>query len=177
MRNFFLLLLAVVAALCCSCKDDDDGRLDTDAMVYLNGVENPAKWNPNLNLTVPEVVRECYVISFWNEIYNSMLERGWAPHQKDTVNNRLLMYGTDIIDQDGRITDEFIKGEDITFQTEARDTIGYIPNATLRAAETAIREAYAKGNYTECYELFHTAFTFHPISATEYKRLKAQGLN
>lgn len=173
-----LLLLAVVAAVCCSCKDDEgNGKLDPNALVYLNGVDRPTKANPNLALTVPEIVRECYILSFYNEIYQSQLQRGWSDNQRDTVNNRLLMWGTDIINQDGYISDEFVTGIDVTFLTENLDTIAYIPNATLRVAEAAIREAYAAGNFAACYELFHTAFTFHPITGAEYKALKAQGLN
>lgn len=57
------------------------------------------------------------------------------------------------------------------------DTIAYIPNATIAAARLAVKDAYDAGNYDEVYRLFDSAYTFHPITGTEYKELKKQNLN
>ena len=56
-------------------------------------------------------------------------------------------------------------------------SIAYIPNATLRTAETAIRAAYEAKDIEACYTAFNTAYTFTPITGAEWRALKSAGQN
>lgn len=56
------------------------------------------------------------------------------------------------------------------------DTIGYVPNRVIKAAEAAIHTAFEAGDYERCTQLFETAYTFQPITGAEWRELKAQGI-
>lgn len=120
--------------------------------------------------------------------------------QRDTLsqNPALLMFGTDIITMDGELHRTFIDARDnviVQFSLDGKpltyddimailddriyrvkeDTIAYIPNSVMDEATKKIEEAYNDSNYTEVYRLFNEAFTFKPITAKQWKRLKALG--
>ncbi len=187
MKTIITLAATIFAALTLtSCEKPNPAEqvLDPDAMISLrpaSGVKAVTK-NP-AHLTANEIVEQATDIWFWNFDYTTQnaLGRGFAESQRDLINMRLLMWGTDIIDQFGEYVGEFIESHDVvlTKQTSinSKDTIGYISNATLRAAEAEIKEAFAQGDYTTCYEVFDRAFTFEPITAAEWRELKARGEN
>ena len=85
----------------------------------------------------------------------------------------------------GELTREFIESwdmilvtrEDINGGKPISDTIAYIPNATLRTAETAIKAAFNAGNYDEVYRLVDEAYRFTPINGADWKALKENGTN
>ena len=187
MNKYLFLFSILLLAVGCS-KDkapDNKGQLDPDAMISLRPAEG-ARSETN-HLAALEIVKQAYEISFIHNGFpgSSHLRRGFADHQRDLnpENPRLLMYGTDIIDQYGEYTSEFIEGHDFVLTRQLSitphllDTIAYIPNVVIRAAEIAIKAAYADDNYTECYRLFDTAFTFIPITGAEWRALKAEGQN
>lgn len=185
MKQFFILLFAVAAFM--GCEKEKDNLLDPNAMIAINPApEIKAETNPK-HLSAKEIVEQATILSWWNMPEGSFMasERGFGDHQKDFINHRLLMAGFDVIQTTGKIELGFIEGTD--FLVEAwydrgkpefrKDTIAYIPNAVIRAAEVKIKEAYAKGNYTECYRLMDEAFTYTPITAAEWRALKAAGNN
>lgn len=197
-----LILLAAAAALV-ACDKNDNGRLDPNAMISLRqGKAAPASHAAALagmesrageHLSALEIVKQTHTIVFLNKVYypdSEELSRGFADAQRDFVNERLLMWGDDIIREDsGELGTTFIYGEDIVlvriidginevgYPDRVRDTIAYIPNATIRAALEAIETAYARKDYNKIYKLFDQAFTFLPITGPEWQALRRQGLN
>lgn len=110
--------------------------------------------------------------------------RGFDTLQRDTVIPCLKMWATDIIDMDGNLHPDFIESYNCLLEIwetpsafSRKDTIGYIPNSVLRAAEAAIKAAYAANDDEEVYRLFNEAFTFRPVTGEEYRALMRDSLN
>lgn len=59
----------------------------------------------------------------------------------------------------------------------AWDTVAYVPNAQLIAAEPLVRAAFEKGDYNECYRILEKAYTFIPITGAQWRKLKAENKN
>nr|DAU83418.1 MAG TPA: protein of unknown function (DUF5016) [Caudoviricetes sp.] len=57
------------------------------------------------------------------------------------------------------------------------DTIAYVPNAQLIAAEPLVRAAFERGDYNECYRILEKAYTFIPITGAQWRKLKAENKN
>ena len=57
------------------------------------------------------------------------------------------------------------------------DTIAYVPNAQLIAAEPLVRAAFERGDYDECYRILEKAYTFIPITGAQWRKLKAENKN
>ena len=55
------------------------------------------------HLTPAQIVRKAYSLDMSNGINAFHMRRGWAEQQRDTVNNKLLMYSTDVISIDGEL--------------------------------------------------------------------------
>ena len=127
--------------------------------------------------------------------------RGFSSNQRDTsdVAPCLKMFGTDIIDMYGAFVPEFIGGEQVVLTRlwlimpegdtvmfdpitrypheymatkVLKDTIAYIPDATLRAAETVIYAAWNLQDNEEVYRLFNEAFVFVPVTGAEWRALQ-----
>lgn len=188
MRPLYLLSLIILTSLISCGKDDGGttkGRLDPNAMISLRpaiGVKSEAVITNPDHLTAKEIVEQAHAMRFESN-YGGLI-RGFSEVMRDIPNTRLLMLGEDIISQNGEYVPNFIEGYDIVFIREISpnpnflvDTIAYIPNVTLRAAETAIKAAFAKEDYAACYKLFDEAFTFIPITGEEWRALKAAGTN
>lgn len=198
---YFLTLTLIIAAVLVSCSKSDDRKpWDPNAMISLRpavsiaaGVHvlrpeagvpagTKAETTPQ-HLTAKEIVEQAYSIQLINDLLSGYFTRGFTDNQRDVDNLRLLMYGFDVIDQFGDFVPDFIEGYDLVFTRQLTvlpstvDTIAYIPNATLRVAETAIKAAYAKEDYEACYKIFDEAFTFIPITGAEWLALKAAGTN
>lgn len=198
MRQILLfagLIAILLAASSCDDKNDKNKRLDPDAMISLRMAKNvqnapqttESRANEDGHLSALEIVkqvREMYFTNRRNYPSSDEMARGFADAQRDFANERLLMWGTDIIDQQGELTPEFIQAENVVLVRNdladfrfKGDTIAYISNATLRAAETVIYAAYAQGDYEQVYKLFDQAYTFIPITGAEWRELQRQGLN
>ena len=57
------------------------------------------------------------------------------------------------------------------------DTIAYVPNAQLIAAEPLVRAAFERGDYDECYRILEKAYTFIPITGAQWRKLKTENKN
>lgn len=191
MKMFIILLLSIFLLASCAPEEEPVFRLDPNAMISIK--PDPTAFQPTMlrsskgYLSAMEIVKQTSVMQFRNEPYFGIgvAERGFSEGQRDTsaANPCLKMFGTDIIDQFGNYTPEFIEGHDVILihftyvQSETiRDTIGYIPNAVVRAAEDSIKIALASNDTEAVYRIFNNAFTFRPITGAEWIALKMQGL-
>lgn len=183
-----ILIIALFAAVSCT-KEPSKGQLDPNAMISLKpdlsatqSVQTKAIWH----LSNKEIVKQARNLSWYNEsISGTSITRGFIEAHRDTVNVRLLMWGTDIIDQFGNYVTEFIEGRDFVIRRSftvlptppVYDTIAYIPQSIIIAARSQIKAAYDAGDYTTVYALFDNAFKFRQITGAEWRALKAQGQN
>lgn len=179
-----LIIVAIATLFFTACQKDGGSMLRPDAKLALNAATSKAETNPE-HLTARELVEKTTAIHAGND-----WDRGFASEQRDFVNNRLMMWGSDVITGEGTLSETFISMSDVVLEHWPTlhtpewvdegyecDTIAYIPNAVLRQAETKIRAAYAAENYDEVYKLFNDAYTFYPITGAEWRALKAQGEN
>lgn len=204
MKNLHFIALVLVAGLLTGCKKEDNGQFDTSVMIALNA---PKELSANQTIATKsdgeqqrisprQIVEETTVISYHNYDINPdgrVLERGFNEKQRDLINNRLLMFNSDVINPyTHRVSPGFIDGCDFLLVTwrygdgslweEATgsgevfiDTVAYIPTKIVHEAAVKIREAHAKKDYATCYRLFHEAFTFYPITGKEWRELKTNG--
>lgn len=180
-----LILIFIIALFACE-KDDKKGKLDPNAVVSikpdLSAVSTKAAWH----LSNKEIVKQARNISFYNEaVFAGPGIRDFIEAHRDTVNVRLLMWGTDIINQFGEYVTEFIEGRDFVIRRSftvlptppVYDTIAYIPQSVINSARAQIKAAYDDEDFTTVYTLFDNAFKFRPITGAEWRTLKAQGIN
>ena len=128
------------------------------------------------HLSALEIVKQADIMRLI--IGTSVGDVGFA--SKDTITPCLKRYGTDIISSDGKLVPDFLEATDCVIERFydsgtpkfRRDTIAYIPNSVIRAAEIEIKAAYDKKEYDTVYRLFETAFTFQPITGAEWRELK-----
>lgn len=99
MKRIFILC-GIVAVLAACNKEDNNGKLDPSAMIALNPAPGVKADNPE-HLTAREIVEQTAYMAFEYLDGQPDCRRGFADHQRDLVNNRLLMYGTDIIGKRG----------------------------------------------------------------------------
>lgn len=173
MKKILFSLIVLLALV--SCEKDkieiDKGKLDPNATILIRagkGVKTRA-FVPDL--TALEIVEQTMGMTFKSHYFSGnyydeikILDRGFGDNQRDFDIPALKMFGTDIIETDGRFIKDFLYGTEIYLVTEKWDTIGYIPQNVIDNARVLIESAYNDENYTEVYELFNTAFTFLPIS-------------
>jgi len=181
-----IILIFLVAALA-GCKKEDKGQLDPNAVISIRpdlsvSLQTKAVWH----LSNKEIVKQARNLSWYNEtISGTSITRAFIDAHRDTVNVRLKMWGTDIIDQFGNYVTEFINGRDFVIrrnlapptQTPIYDTIAYIPQSVIVAARSQIKAAYDNGDYNTVYALFDSAFKFRQITGAEWRALKAQNQN
>lgn len=177
--------IAMLVFLGCN-EEQGNGILDPDATIKIRPAEASLSNSPglrsSLHLTGLEIVKLTDAMYFRYE--NTIFDRGFHALQRDTVEPCLMMYGTDIIDQQGNYHPRFIEStdcvliriHDLNQETEWIDTIAYVPNDVLHAAQVRIKAAYDVQDYNTCYQLFDSAFVFIPISGPEWRELKALGL-
>jgi len=162
------------------------GQLDPNAMINIRpGSPIFAQNNAGLrsinagHLSALEIVKQTTNLMYTYQ--GDPWARGFSEPQRDTITPMLKMWGTDIIDFDGNYMPKFIESENCILQRIINankpnmviDTIAYIPNAVLRAAEARIKQAFAREDYTTCYHVFDSAFVFIPITGSEWETLKA----
>ena len=187
MKKLLLLMSIALLLVACDKKDDDlsKGKLDPNAMITIkagavtksgiNGWDDEKGEDVHLtvkyNLSPIEIVTETMNMTFRSHYAGStyydvptILDRGFGDNQRDFDIPALLMFGTDIIETDGRFIKDFIYGQDFYLVNKDLDTIGYIPQTVIDNARRLIEIAYEDKNYTEVYKVFDEAFTFLPIS-------------
>jgi len=190
-----LIFILAIAAVLASCKTDELKvfQIDPNAMISIKPDAKAFKSQAMKvkattgHLSSLEIVKQTTAIQINSFLFGKVQigERGFESNQRDTISAIpcLKMYGLDIINSDGEYVHDFIESTDcillkfsLLFAGAPRDTLAYIPNATLRAAEAIIKQAYADKDKALILKTFNEAFTFIPITGAEYKVLKAQGL-
>ena len=178
-KLLFVFIVMILAG--CEKEPTTKGKLDPNALISIRPAAGVKSY-----LSAKEIVKQTSDMSFYNlKMYSLPIARGFSTAQRDTLNVRLMMWGTDIIDQSGKYTGEFIEGKDFVFRKAVDlghyppiyDTLAYIPNSVVTEAREKIVTAFADSNYTEVYRLFDVAFTFTPITGPEWRALKASGQN
>lgn len=180
-----VLLLALAGLVFVSCEKDPKSKLlDPNAKISIrpsNATLSSSQTKAE-HLSALEIVKQTTDVAFHSPEYpeEAYVTRMFSEEQRDIVNLRLMMWGDDII-QNGKLVTVFIGGSDVLFITREekwlpiKDTVGYIPNSTLRTVEVVIKAAYAAQDYEQVYKLFDEAYRFIPITGKEWRALKAQG--
>ena len=188
-KLFFVLLLAVGLG---SCAKDEVNTFKIDPLATVSikpasGVKMRSSEIDTVHLSALEIVKQ----TSWMEYTvstGSIGRRGFAPLQRDTISETpmLKMWGTDILyyEQliDGAYTTnlilapDFLEAKNCLLMDRDGKILAYIPNSVLRSAETQIKSLFAAGEYESIYKIFNDAYTFIPITETEYEALKAQNL-
>lgn len=78
---------------------------------------------------------------------------------------------------DPRLAEEIGEKYEFIYPDDPADTVGYIPNSVVLKARELITEAFNRGDYDRCYQLFDSAYVFIPITGEKYRELKARGEN
>lgn len=175
-----IFILAILLFAGCEKEPITKGKLDPNALISIRPAAGVKSY-----LSAKEIVKQTYELSFYPKNASLPAARGFSPAQRDTINVRLLMWGTDIIDQQGLYHSNFIEGRDFVFRKAVDlghyppiyDTLAYIPNSVITEAREKIVTAFADSNYTEVYRLFDVAFSFTPIDGQAWRALKASGQN
>ncbi len=199
MKKLTLLTAMLFALIMMSCDSKDEPKpfkFDPYSKVNLSPDMSGWKTTPQgqkapantEHLSPLEIVKQTSMMTFENKsIYgNEVVRRGFSEEQKDfnPENPKLKMFASDIINKRYKVdtiylVPNFLEAENVTLIRDGEidgkfvlDTIGYIPNETLRTAEKAIKEAYAKKDYKTVYKLFEDAYTFLPVTPTELKEIR-----
>lgn len=179
----FLLCAAAIAASLLSCGGNEwDGShtIDINVRESLAATKADTTDTTAHRLSPKEIVKQTWsMTTTFNDdgvIVNGI--RGFSPAQTDTINWKLKMWSTDIIDYKGNLMNsntDFINAYDVTLINDKYEVIAYVPNAVLEKAREEIIAAYNEGDYETVYELFDQAYTALPITQQEYDELKAKG--
>ncbi len=176
MRRFLILLcLVAVSTAFASCGKENKW---SERTIDINVREILTRADVDSALTPAQIVRKAYSLDMSNGINAFHMRRGWAEQQRDTVNNKLLMYSTDVISIDGELMNtkyDFINVQSAYIVDSNEVVIAYIPSAVLRKAHDDIIEAYNRNDYDAVYKLFNDAYEAIPITQAEYDALVERG--
>ncbi len=189
MKKLILLLAMAIFALSCDDSTEKPQQVwDANKMILIKPDQSAFKMQTKANeetsehLTALEIVKQGDYLEFIVTYEDEKLEkpysgrRGFSEKQKDFTTPALKMWGTDIIDQDGKFVKHFIYGYDMVVCTaKTGDTIAYIPNKILEDCREPLEKAYNEGRYEDVYEMFDNTFKFRPITGAEWRELKKQG--
>lgn len=197
-----LLTLLILSSFLFSCKDDDENILDIHTPLAINGQVQ----TKSTDAEVLHVVKNASTMINNDDTERSLgygenylYENGIT---RDIENRRLLFAGghvikpnvegprlglfitdtrdvifTSYLDAEGNTIDpSTVSIDNIIGLQKGRDTIAYIPNKILKAAQEAIIIAFEAEDYETCYALFDSAIVFVPITGAEYRKLKADGV-
>jgi hypothetical protein len=184
MKKIISLLFVFGLLLSCEPIPDvtiDKGQLDPNAKIVLRAPKNASDSSSSSQnrvirqgYTGLQVVQEAvniYWRTHWadNRYYDSekIIARTFNDVLKDYDKPALLMWGTDIITQDGDFYKDFIYGYNVVITDINNDTIAFVPDSVINNARPLIEAAYNDSNYNECYRLFNEAFTFFPYPSEE----------
>lgn len=190
-----LLFITAISLLFFSCETNTPDepksfRLSPDAKVYIKPVQSTSSYsnafkapsNEN-HLTPFEIVKLGTTLRGYNDSIG-IGSIAWGFAGKDTISETpaFLRWGTDIISLDGLdkpyLVPDFIYAYDCVIEifrsNNDIDTIAYIPNEYMRAAEDSIKSALMAQDTVSVYTTFQNAFRFVPITGSEYRTLKSQ---
>lgn len=168
------ILFLLVGLLLISCNPEDvpepKGKLDPNAMIVIKPAKGVQLRSTVTGLTALEVVENAVNIKWQSNWFDNRywedakdISRTFIEEHKDYEKPALLMWGTDIITQEGDFYKDFIYGYNVVITDNNNDTIAYIPDAVINTARPLIESAYENEDYDEVYRLFNEAFTFLPI--------------
>ena len=172
MKKILFLLLTVALFVNCDPKDvpEPKGKLDPNAMITIRPAKGVQLRSTVTGLTALEVVEQAVNIKWQshyldNTYYDDVkdIARTFIEEHKDYEKPALLMWGTDIITQEGEYLNMFTNSFNVVITDVNNDTIAYIPDEVINTARPLIESAYENGDYDEVYRLFNEAFTFLPI--------------
>jgi hypothetical protein len=185
------ILFLAIAAIVASCEPNEPKAFsikDTD-MISIRPAASAANAPQKVkaddaHLSALEIVKQAH---HFRSNYNGFTAE-YSFSDKDTISEspKLMFWAQYVISIDGSasLQEDVIASTDLvlikqsgSYPNYINDTIAYIPNSVLRAAETAIRKAYADKDIDECFRLFDSAYTFTPITGAEWRALKANGQN
>jgi len=170
-KNLFLLIVVAAVFASCDPKDvpDPKSKLDPNAMITLRPAAGVQLRSTVAGLTAMEVVQNAVNIK-WTSHYvnNAYLEtpkhtaRTFMDSQRDFNTPSLKMLGIDVITSEGEYYKDLTYAFNVVITDVNNDTIAYVPDEVINNARPLIETAFNSENYTECYLLFDTAFTFLP---------------
>lgn len=185
MRTKLLTILAVMAMAltACNSKEKPKGQLNQGAMLYINVRANTIpralpviEGDEQETLTPHEIVKQAqnFVLDDPEGYKNALL--GIGDEQRDLNNDRIKMWGSQIIDRNGELVTYFLESKDIRLIAfKGGKIIGYIPNKVAKKALEDIKKEYAAGNYDKVYKLFQDAYTAIPCTQKQWEALKEKG--
>lgn len=190
LRMAVVAVLTVLALTACNGDKPKKGLLKQGAMVYINVKQDGLKameddTNTDEKLYTPEeIVKEAMNFCLDDpEGYTNALN-GISEKMKDYENNRIKMWGEQIISENGELVEYFMKSKNVricngkyTDKDNHRNIIAYIPNKVMQEGWIKIKKAYDAGNYEEVYRLFQEVYTAIPITPSEYQKLREKGEN
>lgn len=185
------VVTVVMAVTACNGKDKPKkGLLKQGAMVYINVKEKGLKamdgtTSTDEKLYTPaEIVKEAMNFCLDTPEGNINGLNGISDEMKDFENNRIKMWGEQIINRDGELVEYFMKCKNVRIcngkypdKDNHRNIIAYIPNKVMQEGWVKIKKAYDAGNYEEVYRLFQEVYTAIPITPSEYQKLREKGEN
>lgn len=193
LKTIALLVMGLTLAGCRGGNKPNGKLLDPSAMLYVNVKDElPRAVNEGTEaqerlLTPAEIVRECQNFCIDDPEGSVNVLVGIGDEMKDYDNNRIKMWGQQIITEKGELKEYFIKSKNVriiigkvpgkTNPTLDEGIIAYIPNKTMQEGWVKIKAAYDAGNYDEVYRIFQEVYTAIPITPTEYAKLRAEGKN
>ena len=186
-----ILFVALVAIAFASCGKDESNIFKINPLQTFSISPKVGAWKVKglvvstvSTMSALDIVKQTTVIRYTYD--GTEWNRGFDPLQKDTISSipHLSLWATDIIDANGKFVKDFIESKDCVLEHwenpnsawSKKDTIGYVNNTTLRAAEIIIKDAYQKNDTATVRLAFKTAFTFEPITGKEYRDLKSKNL-
>ena len=180
-----LLLLFAFCIVFTNCEKKEK-EFDWTKMLAIRPAAGVPIKSDDGHLTAYEIVSQSWDMRYFNNDYSDgYIYRGITIQQRkvDPIDPRIEMYATDVIQPDGSLYTEFLKAYDVVFTrnhgdltNQILDTIAYIPNSTIKKAYEDIKASYDAQDYDKVYKLFDEAYKFVPITGTEWRKLKAKGL-
>lgn len=172
MKKLFPLFVTSLALVFAACEKDPETEHQIGGNEYVL-IKPDASFQFKATysgMSPEEIVRDAFSLTWtthWSDYQYfdtpGSMNRGFPDIYKDYENNILKFLSIDIIADNGDLMPTFITGWDFFILNEENDTIAYIPNDVIRAAEIEINEAYESEDYTEVYRLFDEAYTYKAI--------------
>lgn len=172
MKRFLYLLVALLGFAAFSSCEDDDGKLDTDAKIWIRGVDHAGNKSLPLYSSAQKTVHELLVegnIELYCPSTGAAIAFDFEYNNIDTINDRICYIAGNINGIEGN---ELLTDTLIFFRSRNSwnycDTIGYIPAEQMRQTHDILVELFAKEDWKAVYEYFENGMQFYPCTGEEY---------